>query len=76
MTVSYVGLLIEVLLLALGVYIYLFARGFLKFGSPEARARAEDFRKDNAGWMRILGLLLAALMLVNVVLHVGDLAGE
>ncbi|WP_116127991.1 hypothetical protein [Lewinella sp. IMCC34183] len=73
MTFSYIGLVIEILLLAVGVYLYLFARGFLFFGGPDARSRAEEFRRDNAGWMRILGLLLAALMLVNVVLHVGDL---
>ncbi|THH41273.1 hypothetical protein [Neolewinella litorea] len=73
MTISLVGLLIELLLLAVGVYLYLFARGLISFGSPESRARAEAFRADNATWMRLLGLALAALMLVNVVLHVRDL---
>ena len=74
MTLSYLGLAIEVILLAVGVYLYLFARGLLRFGKPEVRARAEAFRRENATWMRLLGLLLAALMLVNVVLHVGELA--
>ncbi len=75
MTYSYLGLVIEILLLAVGIYLYLFARGVLSFGSSESRARAETFRQDNAGWMRIMGLLLAALMLVNVVLHVKELVG-
>lgn len=75
MTISLVGLLIEIILLAVGVYLYLFARGLIRFGSPESRARAEVFRADNATWMRLLGLALAALMLVNVVLHVRDLLG-
>ncbi|NJB85582.1 hypothetical protein GGR26_001327 [Lewinella marina] len=73
MTLSLIGLFIELILLAVGVYLYLFARGMLRFGSAEARARAEVFRADNATWMRLLGLALAALMLVNVVLHVRDL---
>lgn len=75
MNASVVGLIFEFLLFALGVYVYLFARGFVSFGSAEARARAEEFRKDNATWMRLLGLALAAIMGLNLVLHVGDLVG-
>ena len=75
MNYSILGLIIEVLLLACGVYVYLYARGIIKPGTGEAAERAESFRRDNATWMRLLGLALAALMLVNVVLHVGELVG-
>ena len=75
MTSSTIGLLLEIVLFLAGVYVYLFSRGAVKFGDAEARARAENFRRDNAGWMRILGLLLAAIMLVNIALHVGEMMG-
>ncbi|WP_116109033.1 hypothetical protein [Lewinella sp. IMCC34191] len=75
MNYSVLGLIIEILLLACGVYLYLYARGIIRRGSGERGERAEVFRRENATWMRLLGLLLAALMLVNVVLHIGELAG-
>jgi hypothetical protein len=67
------SLIVELLLLALGVYIYLFSRGAIKTKDPERQKRSEAFRKENAGWMRILGLGLAAVMLLNVILHVAEL---
>ena len=73
MTASIIGLLIELLFLALGVYLYLFARGAVRAGSPEQRSRAEAFRLENKGWMRILGLALAAIMLLNVIVHLKEL---
>jgi hypothetical protein len=70
---EYLGLLFEVLLFALGVYVYLFSRGFLSFGNPEFRERAEQFRQTNGWWMRIGGLALMAFMGANIYLHVRDL---
>ena len=75
MTASVTGLIIEVLLFLLGLYLYLFARGVVSFGSVEAKARAEAFRKDNATWLRLLGLALAAVMGLNVVLHLREMVG-
>ncbi|MGB3545416.1 MAG: hypothetical protein WBA17_00465 [Saprospiraceae bacterium] len=72
---DYIYLLIEFLFLALGIYVYLFSRGKINFRDGPARERAEEFRRENAGWMRILGLALAAIMLVNIVVHIVDLAG-
>lgn len=66
---EFVGLLVEILLLALGVYLYLFARGIIKVSNPDRRERAESFRQQNATWMRLLGLGLAAIMLMNVIFH-------
>lgn len=64
------GLLINLAFFAIGLYLYLFARGLISFGKPETRARAEAFRKDNATWMRLLGLALAAIMAANIFLDV------
>ena len=64
------GLLVNAAFFAIGLYLYLFARGLISFGKPEARARAETFRKDNATWMRLLGLALAAIMAINIFLDV------
>lgn len=75
MSASTLGLVVELLLFALGLYLYLFARGVLSFGKAEVRARAEAFRKDNATWMRLLGLALAAIMGLNVVLHLREMLG-
>jgi|AntRauTorckE5430_2_1112549.scaffolds.fasta_scaffold01125_2 hypothetical protein len=75
MTASTVGLIVELFLFLLGLYIYLFARGLVSFGSVEARARAEAFRKDNATWMRLMGLGLAAVMGLNVFFHLRELVG-
>lgn len=63
------SLLIQVAFFAIGVYLYLFARGFIRFGTEDVRARSEAFRRENATWMRLLGLALAALMLANIVLQ-------
>lgn len=68
-----ISLIVELLLLALGVYLYLFSRGMIRSKDPERQKRAETFRKDNALWMRILGLGLAAVMLLNVILHISEM---
>ena len=75
MTSSTLGLIIQIVFLIIGLYLYLFARGLVSFGTPEARARAEEFRKDNATWMRLMGLALAAIMAMNVFFHVKELVG-
>ncbi len=70
---EFLGLFFELVLFALGAYLYLFSRGFFKAKDPNLAEKSEAFRKDNATWMRILGLFLAAIMLVNIVLHISDL---
>ncbi len=67
------GLVINFAFFAIGLYLYLFARGLISFGKEEARARAEAFRKDNATWMRFLGLALAAIMGLNLFLDIQTL---
>ena len=73
MTINYLDLLFQLLLFALGVYLYLFARGLVRTGSGPTAERAEAFRQDNATWMRLLGLALAAVTAANIVLQVVQL---
>lgn len=70
---EYTGLLIEVLLLAFGVYIYLFAIGKIRFTDEERSRKAEAFRQDNGRLLRLLSLALMAIMLVNIVVHLRQL---
>lgn len=65
MNTSVAGLIFYLLFFAIGLYLYLFARGLVRFGDEATRARAEAFRKDNATWMRLLGLAVAAIMAAN-----------
>ena len=70
---EYLGLLFEILILAFAFYLYLFSTGRVQAKTQEAQERADAFRKSNGGWMRILSLALAAIMLVNVYLHLKQL---
>jgi hypothetical protein len=70
---EYVGLLVEFLLLLTGVYLYLFAIGRLKFKDEATRQKAEQFRAQNATWLRFGALALMAIMLVNIIAHIGQL---
>ncbi len=70
---EWLGLLFEVLFLAFGVYLYLFAIGKVSAKDATTRQRMEAMRKSNGWWLRPAALLLIALMLVEVVLHVREL---
>lgn len=72
---EYLGLVFELIFLAIGVYVYLFAIGKVSTSDPEARKRAEAFRQKNAWWLRLLSLLLIAIMVVNLYLHIAQLLG-
>lgn len=74
MTMEYLGLFFEFLFLALGVYLYLFAIGKISSKDPQARRRAEEFRQRNGRWIRLLSLALIAIMIVNIYLHILQLA--
>ena len=67
------GLLFEVFFLAVGVYMYLFSRGFFKAKTKAAEARAEQFRQQNGWWLRLLSIALIAIMSFNLALHVYQL---
>lgn len=67
------GLLVELLFLLLGLQVYRFASGKIVPRDPKARVRSEQFRKENAVWMRPLALLLMAIMAIELLLHVYQL---
>ncbi len=70
---QYLGLLFEIIFFAIGVYLYLFARGLVRTGNSELQKKAEAFRQDNAWWLRLLGLAIAAIMAANIFLHLREI---
>ncbi len=66
---EYIGLLFEFVFLAIGFFSYRFATGKMRF-SPSTKPMADQFRKENGTWMRLLGLALTAIMSVEIVLHI------
>ena len=72
---QYLALFLEFVILFFAFYVYLFATGKLKVKDPKLNAKAEEFRKDNATWMRLLSLLLIALMSVEIFLNIKSMFG-
>ena len=70
---EYLGLLVEILLLAAGVYLYLFSRGLVKMKDTKAEEKAAAFRNQNGTWLRIAALALVAIMFLNLILHISQL---
>ncbi len=69
----YLGLVFQFLLFLVGFYVYLFSRGAFRSKDPRLQARAEQFRRNNGRWLRIMGLALMAIMLANLFLGIRDL---
>ena len=69
------SLLLELVLLAFAIYVYLFARGLVNPAGKDERVqtRSEEFRAKNGGWLRIVALALMAIMVLNIILHVREL---
>lgn len=64
------GIIIEIILLFFAIYIYLFSIGaVMKKDSPKGE-KAEELRKSSGRILKILSLLLAAMMIVNIYLHI------
>lgn len=72
---EWIGLLVECLFLILGIYVYLFSRGFVKFSDESSQEKAEAFRNDNQTLLRLLSLALIAIMGLNIFLHLRTLLG-
>ncbi len=72
---DYIYLLIEFIFFGIGVYLYLYSRGFLKAKDPVNQKKMDEYRAKNETWMRYGGLFLAAIFLFNIVLHIRDLIG-
>ena len=70
---EYLGLLLEILILAGGLYLYMFSRGLWKVKDPALQQKAAVFLKNNATWLRIAGLAIVAIMALNIVVHIMQL---
>ena len=66
---EYLGLLIELLFLLMGGYLFLFSMGYLRSTDPAAREKAENFRRRNKWWLAPLSAVLVLLTAANLVLH-------
>lgn len=71
---EYIGLILEIVFLLFGVYVYLFAIGKTKAKDAASQQRAEAFRKSNGWWLRLASLALVAIMLINIIVHIQQLA--
>lgn len=67
------GLIFEIIFLGFGIYLYLFVRGFIKFKDDANKTKADEFRKSNGWWLRLLAIALMAVMTINIILHIQDL---
>jgi hypothetical protein len=65
---EYIGLVFETIFLLLGIWVYRFSTGKIKFHSTQ-QPLIERFRLENKGWMRLTSMLLTAIMSVEIVLH-------
>ncbi|MFK7806348.1 MAG: hypothetical protein AB8F74_00980 [Saprospiraceae bacterium] len=70
---DYLGLIFELVFLGIGIFLYLYSRGKVKVTTHTSDSDAEDFRKKNGRWIRILSLLLMAVMSLEIFLHIRDL---
>jgi len=67
--IEWIGLLFEIVFLALGVYLYLYALGKVKLPTRRRAQEAERFRLRNQRWLRVLALALRAVFGLNIFLH-------
>jgi hypothetical protein len=65
---EYIGLVFEIVFLMLGIWVYRFATGKIKFHATQ-QPLIERFRLENKGWMRLTSMLLTAIMMVEIALH-------
>ena len=70
---EYLGLLFEFIFLGFGIFVYLFAKGLFTPKDVLKAKKAAEIRKNNGGWMRIVGLALTAIMIINIVIHLQQL---
>jgi len=66
---DYLGLVLEIAFLALGIYVLLFASGKFRAKDPAAQQKAETFRKRNKVWLILAGAAVTLIMGLNILLH-------
>ncbi len=67
------GLIFELVFLAMSIYLYLFSIGKVTSPDENLRKKGEAFREKNGTWLRFLSLAMTAIMLINVLLHLKEL---
>ncbi len=70
---EYLGLFFEIIFLAIGIYLYLFVRGFIKQKDAKKQAKMDEFRKENGWWLRLAAIALISVMTINIALHIQQL---
>ncbi len=70
---EYLGLVFEIIFLVIGIYLYLFVRGFITQKDSEKQAKMDEFRKENGWWLRLAAIALIAVMTLNIALHIQQL---
>ena len=70
---KFVALFLEIIILAFGVYVYLFSTGKLKVKDAKLNEKAEEFRTENSSWMKWLSLMLIAVMTFEIILNIKSL---
>lgn len=70
---EYLGLVFEIIFLVIGVYLYLFVRGFITQKDPEKQVKMDEFRKENGWWLRLAAIALISVMTINIALHIQQL---
>lgn len=63
MNIQFFSILFHLIFFGMGAYLYLFAVGYIKTSE-----KGEEFRKDNANWLKYFSMALAGIMLVNLFL--------
>lgn len=67
--IEIIGFVIELMILGVAVYLYLYTSGILSSKDHSKRKRQDQFIAQYGRWMRPLSLVLMAIMTVNIVLR-------
>lgn len=70
---EYLGLIFEIIFLVIGIYLYLFVRGFINQKDPKKQVKMDEFRKENGWWLRLAAIALISVMTINIALHIQQL---
>jgi multisubunit Na+/H+ antiporter MnhC subunit len=70
-----IGLIWELALLGIAVYLYLYAIGYFKGKTKEQQRKIDEFRANN-GWLKYASFLLGAIMIINLYIRITGFSGN
>lgn len=70
---DYIGLLVELFFMGMGLYFLLLSFGKITIKDPEKKAKAEAFFKGNTFLLRIVAVVLVIVMGLNLLVHIRQL---